>query len=705
MERLGDKLLNWASILDDLTLEQARRTASLPIVHPHVALMPDAHLGKGATVGSVLPTREAIIPAAVGVDIGCGMIAVRTPWSVDEVRDRGPLAPLRGDIERAIPLSAGKYNHRLTPTAEIRVEELRELAGALGVLESVDATSPNWPMQLGSLGSGNHFVELTGDEQSRVWLFLHSGSRGVGNRIAMRHIAIAHERAERDRLDLPERDLAWLDEGTPEFDRYMAELRWAQHFALLNREEMMDRVADCMARHMRVDTTPRLKSVNCLAGETKVMTRTGSRPIEALAGGEHELLTAGGKWVKAPVRSFGRQEVSEIVLSRSGVIKTIRATADHRWLLRTRRDIEYAVTTNELFPGDRLQFTFPQRSPDLRPDAASVARGFVFGDGTARGSRSCAYFCGPKDSAMLRYFDGLGRPPRTYEDVTVIHGLPSQWKTEPLSLDSSMDELYGWLAGYFAADGDVDKTGRPTLASASRENLDFVRVACQTVGIGTFGIRSRLRRGYGQEVTPLHMVGLMRGDLRPDFFLIPQHRDRFESGRKAAERRGWNVVSVHPTTETVEVFCATVEETHSFALEDNILTGNCHHNFTSQETHDGVELWVSRKGAIQAKAGQHGLIPGSMGTASYVVHGLGNPLALESSPHGAGRAYSRTKARKSFTRAQLEESMAGIEWRHSDAFLDEIPAAYKDIDVVMEDAKDLVEIKHTLRQLVNVKGD
>ena len=108
MERLSDRLLNWASILDDETRRQAERTASLPFVHPHVALMPDAHLGKGATVGSVLPTKGAIIPAAVGVDIGCGMIAVRTPWTTDEVRARGPLAPLRGDIERAVPLSAGR---------------------------------------------------------------------------------------------------------------------------------------------------------------------------------------------------------------------------------------------------------------------------------------------------------------------------------------------------------------------------------------------------------------------------------------------------------------------------------------------------------------------------------------------------------------------------------------------------------------------
>jgi tRNA-splicing ligase RtcB (3'-phosphate/5'-hydroxy nucleic acid ligase) len=395
VERLSDRLLNWASILDDVTRQQAERTASLPFVYPHVALMPDAHLGKGATVGSVLPTKGAIIPAAVGVDIGCGMIAVRTPWTADEVRARGPLAALRGDIERAVPLSAGKYNKSLTGSARRRVKELEATADELGgdVLQSVTSTAPNWTMQLGSLGSGNHFIEVTADEQQRVWLFLHSGSRGVGNKIAQKHIAIAQERARRENLDLPDRDLAWLDEGTPEFDRYIAELRWAQHFALLNREEMMDRTAGCLATHMRADETPELERINC------------------------------------------------------------------------------------------------------------------------------------------------------------------------------------------------------------------------------------------------------------------------------------------------------------------------HHNFSERERHFDADVWVSRKGAIQARHGQAGLIPGSMGTASYVVSGLGNPLALESAPHGAGRVYSRTKARKTFSRAQLEESMKGIEWRHSDAFLDEIPAAYKDVDVVMRDAKDLVEVRHTLGQLVNVKGN
>ncbi len=134
-------------------------------------------------------------------------------------------------------------------------------------------------------------------------------------------------------------------------------------------------------------------------------------------------------------------------------------------------------------------------------------------------------------------------------------------------------------------------------------------------------------------------------------------------------------------------------------------TVNTHHNYTERETHFDKEVWLSRKGAIDASQGKPGLIPGSMGTRSYVVTGKGNRLALNSSPHGAGREYSRSAARKRFSRAQLDAAMAGIEWRKTDAFLDEIPGAYKDIDVIMEDSKDLVEVRHVLRQIVNVKGN
>jgi tRNA-splicing ligase RtcB len=393
VERLGQKLFNWASILEEKTREQAVRTSQMPFISPHLALMPDAHLGKGATVGSVIPTLRAIIPAAVGVDIGCGMIAVRTQWSESDVRAAGNLADLRVAIERAIPLSAGGYNTEEQTTESVVAERLEVLAqkAAKAGFDPASYTG-NWTRQLGSLGSGNHFIEVTVDETGTVWLFLHSGSRGIGNRIAQKHIKIARNLMEKYYIPLPDPDLAYLVQDTPEFWSYINEMRWAQDFALANREEMMHRVMLCTAAFM------------------------------------------------------------------------------------------------------------------------------------------------------------------------------------------------------------------------------------------------------GEPVQDLERV-------------------------------------------------------------------NCHHNFTEPEHHFGKDVWVSRKGAIQADTGRPGLIPGSMGTASYVVTGKGNPLSLNSSPHGAGREFSRTAARKKFTVEDLREAMKGIEYRDTDAFVDEIPGAYKDIDRVMADAADLVEIQHTLHQILNVKGD
>lgn len=390
MEKLNARLLNWASILDPQTKEQAITTSSMPFIYPHLALMPDAHLGLGATVGSVIPTLGAIIPAAVGMDIGCGMVAVKTQFTKDDVAGRD-LGALREQIERSIPLSAGGKNQKIRHTAQARIEALEALATPTQ-LARIDGLSRLWRNQVGTLGSGNHFIEVSLDEADAVWFFLHSGSRGVGNKIAQHHIAVAHTVMSRYWITLPDNDLAYLVEGSEEFDEYIADLTWAQAFALANREEMMDRVVDQF----------------------------------------------------------------------------------ERWM-----------------------------------------------------------------------------------GVTV--------------------------------------------------------------------------------------------------------------------------------TEQVRI--------------------NCHHNFSQRERHWGKDVWISRKGAISAREGEWGLIPGSMGTASYVVQGLGNAVALNSSPHGAGRVFSRTAARKQFTREDLRASMVGIEYKDSDAFIDEIPAAYKDIDQVMADAADLVEIRHTLRQIVNVKGD
>lgn len=389
MEQVTKRFMNWASVLEDNTRAQVQMTSEMPFIFPHIALMPDAHLGKGCAVGAVLPTVGAIMPAAVGVDIGCGMIALRTQYTESDLpADR---KPLREAIEQAVPLSAGRYNDGIRDgrTAD-RLTILSRTAKEAG-FDPVSYAG-NWPYQLGTLGSGNHFIEVSLDEEDRVWLFLHSGSRGVGNKIAVRHIKVAQQQCAKRYISLPDPDLAYLVEGDDEFWTYIRQLRWAQKFALLNREEMMDRVREC---------------------------------FEA------------------------------------------------------------------------------------------------------------------------------------------------------------------WVGGTVEASEQV----------------------------------------------------------------------------------------------------------------------NCHHNYTSQETHFGKKVWLSRKGAIDASKGTPGLIPGSMGTRSYVVEGLGNRLALNSSPHGAGREYGRKHAERTFTYEQLVDSMAGIEWSGSRAFLDEIPSAYKDIDVVMNDAKDLVQVRHTLRQIINVKGD
>lgn len=403
MEQISKRFMNWASILEDNTRAQVEMTSKMPFIHPHIALMPDAHLGKGCAVGAVLPTHGAIMPAAVGVDIGCGMIAVKTQFKASDLpSDR---RPLREAIERAVPLSKGVYNETISRGHTLdRIDTL--MLAAENANFDPASYAGNWDLQLGTLGSGNHFIEVSLDEDDSVWLFLHSGSRGVGNRIAQHHIKVAQRECAKWFIDLPDRDLAYLVEGTDEFWKYIRELRWAQQFALLNREEMMDRVVFC------------------------------------------------------------------------------------------------------------------------------------------------------------------------FEE---------------------------WM--------------------------------------------------YGE------VVETVEGDVA-----VPAKVERLE-----------------------EI--------------------NCHHNYTTKEKHFGKDVWLSRKGAIDAGKGVPGLIPGSMGTRSYVVVGKGNPLALNSSPHGAGREYSRTAARKAFTHEDLRAAMGDIEYRDTAAFIDEIPAAYKDIDVVMQDAKDLVEVRHTLRQIVNVKGD
>jgi len=377
-------VLSWASTLEAEALAQAARTASLPFVVKPLALMPDAHVGKGSTVGSVIATHGAIIPAAVGVDIGCGMAAVETRLTSHDLPDH--LDVLHDRIRAAVPAGMGK-GHEARDVDVMTVID-REPATELSSRQLTAART-----QYGSLGSGNHFVEVCLDERDRVWIVLHSGSRGIGNQLAAHHIEVATGLMKAYFIDLPDPDLAYLVQGTPEFDAYVQDLLWAQAYAAANRAEML-------------------------------------------------------RLVVAEFEAF----------------------------------------------------------------------------------------------------------------------------------------------------------------------------------LGVEG------------------------------------------------------------AETSRV--------------------NCHHNFTQLEHHRGRDLWITRKGAIRADAGRLGIIPGSMGTRSYIVEGLGSPASYESCSHGAGRRLSRTAANRTLSVDSLRSAMEGRAWNSQDAasLVDEHPLAYKDIDQVMDDQRDLVLPLHTLSQVLNYKG-
>lgn len=265
--------------------EQIRMTASMPFIFRHVAVMPDCHYGLGSTVGTVLPTQGAIIPAAVGVDIGCGMIAVKTNLTKEQL---GDLAKLRTSIERSVPMSAGRFNVKITESAQERIDELEKTPHTEKIVG-------NWHEQLGTLGGGNHFIEICLDENETVWVTLHSGSRGVGNKVGMAYIGIAKDLCKKMFVNLPHEDLAYLPVGSEEFSNYMKDLSWSQKFALLNREEMMDRVLKDISFHIYGEgghqKSFEIERINCHHNFTKMehhlggdawITRKGA--IEAAVG-------------------------------------------------------------------------------------------------------------------------------------------------------------------------------------------------------------------------------------------------------------------------------------------------------------------------------------------------------------------------------------------------------------------------------------
>jgi DNA primase len=397
---------------------------------------------------------------------------------------------------------------------------------------------------------------------------------------------------------------------------------------------------------------------HCLAGETRVLTWEGARPIHDLAGGTHRILGRDGTWVDAPFYSFGVQPLMRLVVSRNGQVKELFATAEHRWFVRSGagHHSDRVVTTQALRTGHRLLSRFPgTRVKRTTPSPFGIAHGITFGDGHRNGSGSIAQLDPVKDVALLKWF------PHSFvtehEDRILVHHLPRMFKELP-PLDESAAYLYGWLAGYVAADGQVAEDGTVMLHCADRDTLEYVRAVCTRLGIGTYGITEQVRVGSpGREPSSLFRVHFVNEDLTEEFLLLDQHRVRFSSSPKAFARRGWVVRSVEPTDRVEEVYCAVVDQGHAFVLEDNILTGNCFgcgvggdaiDFLMKQETlsfTEAVERLAHRSGIEVRYEGRSAGERGSMGRKSRLVAAHAEAVefyhrALVSSPDGrAARAY------------------------------------------------------------------
>jgi tRNA-splicing ligase RtcB len=250
--------------VDPQAVKQLANIAQLPFIHRHIAAMPDVHVGIGATVGAVIPTKGAIIPAAVGVDIGCGMVATRLSLKSSQLPDN--LRLLRHAIEAVVPVGFAMH----TNSPGVPASAVRALSGGLdrivhnhpGILKMQKNAERTWAQQLGTLGGGNHFIELCLDENQEVWVMLHSGSRGIGNVIGRYFIELARKDMGKHLANLPDRDLAYLQEGADHFDDYVAAVQWAQDYAMTNRREMMRLILDALARQLPPFTLTR-EAINC----------------------------------------------------------------------------------------------------------------------------------------------------------------------------------------------------------------------------------------------------------------------------------------------------------------------------------------------------------------------------------------------------------------------------------------------------------
>lgn len=325
-------------------------------------------------------------------------------------------------------------------------------------------------------------------------------------------------------------------------------------------------------RHLWATGVPgRQYLFNPLASETEIVTRDGIKHIGDVAGQQVEVRDGNGAWVSATFKSFGNQRLRKITWTSGRTEKVIYATDDHGWFISGKKG-ERRVNTADLVPGMKTPNSANRRGPLPALSPVGVQAGFVFGDGTAYSQGAVAYFCGDKDAGILPYFDGYNATDRGDGVLRTPSMFPRSWKSVP-SLKDGSSFLYGWLAGYFAADGSVDENGVASLSSASIDSLRAARDVAAVLGINTRPIRTYRRQGYGNVPSAIHYLTL--SGLPEEFFLIEAHRYRASQKRKRL-RAVWTVRSVETTDRIETVYCATIATTHSFMLADGLRTSNCH---------------------------------------------------------------------------------------------------------------------------------
>lgn len=334
----------------------------------------------------------------------------------------------------------------------------------------------------------------------------------------------------------------------------------------------------------------------CFTGDTEIITKEGYKKLKDVVNTEQYLLMEDGTWKKSPIREYGEQEIYKLTLIRAGRKKVIRTTDKHKWFIKLyKNNRKVIVNTVDLLKKDIIPSIYSNRLFD-KLNEEGIARGFVFGDGYANYKKgkipydSAAQFCGVKDEELVKYFENLGRSRRYNKGYLNIHGLPFEWKKEVPNINThDYNYIYGWLAGYFAADGTVGKNGQVTMYSAKKENLETFRNLCQSIGIGTYDINTWSRKGFGSENTILYSIGLIRSTIPEEFYLLKHHK---ANNFKPKFEPYWSVVSVEKEEKKELVYCAEVEGYESFVLAGNILTHNCKYG---DDRAKPTDIWTNSK--------------------------------------------------------------------------------------------------------------